>query len=499
MAYLRRGALLALVAVSVCVPFARAAPTGGYGDGDYRRFDLDNLVRTTQRQAYELTSPTFGLASLSTANESWLEGMGRQSSDLADLRVYAGVGQIVPGGNVGDPESYNEGRRYEVEFLNREGTKLVGNVWPCAARAADGRQAACPSVVVTTGSVQVTQHMYAWLARWLQAHGYTVFTYDVRGQGASETTTHADGLLPAVVSPQAEVNFTQGTVDALRFLLSTPHAPYMPVGWSPARRAAADDLVNGNDLEWVNPVPDAVDGARLALVGHSLGARAVSVVQQCSDAYPERAVPDAALPEVCAGQRFAIKTIVAYDSLSDGVVPVVPAFDHRADGYFINWEPTFDVPDPGERTNTDSPYGAWRAAGVDACSITVRGGTHAEWSVIPYLVSSTTYGLLQAAYYTLAWLDRWVPGDVATASAALDALRAGPLPGEPPGRHLDHRATLFSGKYRSACAVSAPDGGGAFDEPDLRAYAGVAAVGDWAAVNAEREYGTGPKAPLPIP
>lgn len=373
-----------------------------------------------------------------------------------------------------------------MEFLNREGAKLVGNIWPCATSSGSRSQAACPGVVITTGSIQVTQHMYGWLARSLQDHGYTVMTFDVRGQGESETTTH-DGAVPAVANPQDGANFVNGTVDALRFLLSTDDDPYVPVGWDEARRSAADALVNADDLEWANPAPDALDPTRLALVGHSLGASAVSIVQQCSNAYPDRAPTP--LPAACAGQQFPILAIAAFDSLSGGVTPVVPAFDHRADGYFLNAVPTASAPVADERTNPTSPFGQWRTAGVDACSITVRGGTHAEWTEIPYIISATRYGVPQAMYYVRAWFDRFVSP---TASAeGFDALVSGPIPNEPAGEHREERASLFSGKYRSACNVSDPANPLArFDQGDLRAFAGVAAVGDWAALNAEREHGT---------
>jgi hypothetical protein len=480
-----RTALLAVLVAVAAVARLGAASADDYTDPDYAAYDLDNMGRTTQRQAGELTSPEYGMASFSTFSETWLDGMARQAGDLPDSRLYLTLGQLLPGGNVGDPERYHQGRRFEVEFLNREGTKLVGNIWPCAL-APDGTQPACPGVVVTTGSIQVTQHMYGWLARWLQDHGYTVMTFDVRGQGESETTTHEpDDVFANPENPQDQRNFEDGTVDALRFLLSSPAAPYVPVGWDAERRAAADATVNADDLEWWNPIPAALDEGRLALVGHSLGASAVSAVQQCSDAYPDRVLPDDQLPEACAGQRFPIWAIVAYDGLSSSPRPVVPAFDHRADGYFVNATPTFRPPDPEERTGPDSPFGRWVAAGVDTCSMTVRGGTHSEWSEIPYIVGATRYGAAQSAYYTQAWLDRFVAID--RAGAGFAALVAGPVPAEPPGTHLPPRASLLSAKYRSACAVAAPDGGVPFAEADLRAYAGVAAVGDWAAVNAERE------------
>jgi hypothetical protein len=478
----RRARSTRFVLIAVCAsfvliaPLARAdEPPDDYSNPEYVAFDIDNMARTTQRQRYHVTTPAYGVASAQTFSETWVRGVQRQARDLPEGRVYAGLGQLLPGGNVGDPERYHEGDRVPVEYENRQGARVVANVWPCTSGGA------CPGVVITTGSIQVTQHMYGWLARHLQANGYTVFTHDVRGQGESETTTHPEGSpFPQPANPQEERNFVDSTVDALRVFLD-PAAP-----WA-----------------------DRVDEHHVALVGHSLGARAVSVVQQCSNRHGG---PVAPLPAACDGETWPIEAIVAYDGLSSDVRPVVPALDHRADGYFINAVPTPTAPDPDGRVA--GAYATWRKAGVDACTITGRGFTHAEWSEIPYIVSATRYGVPQAAYYTLAWLDRFVaPGAAADGHRALVA---GPVPGpaEPAGAHAPWRASLFSGKYRSACFVSAPPGAGqlppghdpdrqrgrrprgfphrgdvlrAFDAPDLRAYAGVAAVGDWRALNRERE------------
>lgn len=464
-----------------------------YSDPEYLAYDLDNMARTSEDQSYHVTSDSYREASREIFLDTWLQGLARQYRDLDDGRVYAGLGQIAPGGNVGDPEHHLDGPRLEVEFLNREGTKLVGNVWPCRSfleRASAGQAAGgCPLVVVTTGSIQVTQHMYGYLARHLQDSGYTVFTFDVRGQGESETTNPSN---PFQVNPQDGASFQNGTVDALRFALSSGEAPYVPVGMTPAQ---VDAYAASTHVDRFNPVSAAVDGARIGLVGHSLGASAVTAVQQCTSVNPSTLPLSAA----CNGERFPIRAIVAYDSLGSSPDPRVPAFNHVGDGYFINAVPTPTPPDPGAISSAGSSYGKWRAAGQDACVISGRGFTHADWSEIPYIVSGTRTGTGQAKYYTRAWFDRFVSGDPDVQVAGHDALSAGPIPAEAAGSHADHRASLFSGKSRSACSVSAIADRAAFASSDLRAYAGVAAVGDWAALNDEREYGTSGKGALHLP
>ena len=114
-------------------------------------------------------------------------------------------------------------------------------------------------------------------------------------------------------------------------------------------------------------------------------------------------------------------------------------------------------------------------------------------------MSGTRTGTGQAKYYTQAWFDRYVSGDPAVQAAGHDALRAGPIPLEGAGQHADQRASLFSGKSRSACSLSALGDRPAWVSTDLRSYAGVAAVGDWAALNAEREYGTSGKGAVHVP
>ena len=83
--------------------------------------------------------------------------------------------------------------------------------------------------------------MYWWLAQDLAERGYLVLTYDVQGQGTSETLPHENEQVNALpfcnplappgagedfgcpgVPAQQDSNFVYGTQDALSFFLSTP-------------------------------------------------------------------------------------------------------------------------------------------------------------------------------------------------------------------------------------------------------------------------------------
>jgi alpha-beta hydrolase superfamily lysophospholipase len=84
-----------------------------------------------------------------------------------------------------------------------------------------------PAVVVTTGSVQAPEVLYLWAATTLAKEGFVVLTFDVQGQGRSDTYGEGVDRNEGVPS-QAGQPFYDGTEDALDFLLSTPARPYRP-------------------------------------------------------------------------------------------------------------------------------------------------------------------------------------------------------------------------------------------------------------------------------
>jgi hypothetical protein len=270
--------------------------------------------------------------------------------------------------------------------------------------------------------------MYEWLAEDLAERGYLVMTYDVQGQGTSETLPHENDQVNALpfcnpfappkdmeefgcpgVPFQQEANFTTGTEDALSFFLSTPSKPYV----SPA---SSDLDVNGYNPYW-QLFDRSADSrtvtpgrtTRVAIVGHSLGAAAVSKVQ---------------------GTDSRVEAVVALDKLTGpgsagplsgaGVVPKVPAlavqseYGFSVQPYTLNGgssltpqpqSPT-EAPDPmrERRTGLD----AWKAAGVDAMLVVPRSSTHLEYTDIPYVLPASRYGQDLASVYVQAWLNRYL-------------------------------------------------------------------------------------------
>jgi hypothetical protein len=281
-------------------------------------------------------------------------------------------------------------------------------------------EAPFPGVVITTGSVQGSEHMYWWLAQDLAERGYVVLTYDVQGQGTSETLPHENEEVNALpfcnpfappqdeemfgcpgVPSQQDANFVHGTRDALDFFLSTPDDPY-------PNPSGGDAQVDDHNPLWglFDRSPDkktATPGrrTRVAIVGHSLGASAVSQVQ-------------------AVDQR--VQAVVALDKLRGGgdVTPVVPALALQSEyGFTVQpyWNnhgssitpqpaPPTQAPDPRREQKTG--FDAWRAAGVDGMLIVPRASTHLEYTDIPYVLPASRYGQALTSVYTQAWLDRYM-------------------------------------------------------------------------------------------
>lgn len=290
-----------------------------------------------------------------------------------------------------DPFYDDEGVVEPVVFLDRGGARLSGRVWaPEASQPGD----ALPLVVIINGSVQAPETLYWWAAQALVRSGYVVVTFDPRGQGRSDNAT-PDGEQGSNANPDV---FATNLIDAIDFARSTPDAPYEGNGDDP--RATTP----------FNPLWDRVDRERVAIVGHSLGARGVSVVQGIE-------------PWPGTGEDNPVDVAVAWDNLalSEGaageglagypLVPRVPAMGQSAD-YFLTPTPYTAPPDPDEKR---AGFLSWQDSGVDSYQLNIQGGTHYEWSLLPTFPTSAWepggdggWGNPLARRYTVAWLDHYL-------------------------------------------------------------------------------------------
>lgn len=316
---------------------------------------------------------------------------------VSPLRLSLTAGSLVPGWNVGNPLRAGwdgtRGQMEKVAFTTSEGALLRGRVWrplPGAKDPYTGRrlEGPFPGVVITTGSIQGSQGMYEWLAQDLAERGYVVLTYDVQGQGTSETLPHQDNPLhqdivpfcnpldcPGVPSQQLG-NFVDGTEYALDFFTSGPRHQY-----------PNENSFGASSTSPYNPFWRSYDGQQVAIVGHSLGGTAVSQVQ----ATDER-----------------VATVVALDKLSsDGVKPRVPALAIQSEYFFLP-TPAAEQLDPGRERATG--YDAWRKAGVDAMLVVPRASTHLEYTDIPLVLPASRYGQALSSVYVQRWLDHYLKG-----------------------------------------------------------------------------------------
>ena len=127
----------------------------------------------------------------------------------------------------GDPYRWpSTDRFYSVEaevepvvFYDSGCARLSGRVWK-PRNVPVGKR--LPGVVIQNGSVQAPETAYWWMAQALVRAGYTVLTFDPRGQGRPDFAT-PDLKQGTNINPSV---FWTGLVDAIDFLRSRPGKPY---------------------------------------------------------------------------------------------------------------------------------------------------------------------------------------------------------------------------------------------------------------------------------
>lgn len=421
----RLAAVLTLLSASLAAAPAWAAGPEP-GDPAYTVRDARNVADAYGRvtgPGGQLDNPAYLPALVEQASRKHVDQMLTQVADPTRLAVTPG--NLLPGWNVGNPLragwERTRGRVTAVSFTNRYGALLRGHVYRPAPGARDpytGRllRGPFPGVVITTGSVQGSEGMYEWLAQDLAERGYVVLTYDVQGQGTSETLPHTtDELLPSCdptadpapgestgcpgVPAQQLANFVVGTQDALSFFTSTPTRPYR-------NRGAAGTRVDAYNPSWrlwdrsPDPRP-ATPGrtTRIAIVGHSLGAAAVSQVQ----ATDRRVAAVVALDKLqSTGNRPAVPALAVQSEYGFTVAPWFLA----GGGSSLMPSPSPTGPDP--RRERATGFDAWRRAGVDSMLVVPRASTHLDYTDIPLVLPASRHGQALTSVYVQRWLDRYL-------------------------------------------------------------------------------------------
>jgi hypothetical protein len=350
------------------------------------------------------------------------------------------AGNVFPGWNVGNPlrAGWDGGRGVSqaVAFTNRYGALLRGTVYRPLDHARDpytGKRLRppYPGVVITPGSVQGSEGMYVWLAQDLAERGYVVLTYDVQGQGTSETLPHEPGpassnALPfcnPFAPPRADEmfgcpgvpfqqlsNFVVGTEDAIDFFTSTAARPYPNPGSAGATVDTHNPFSRWFDRRRDRRTLTPGRTTKLAIIGHSMGAAAVSRVQGTD----RRVAAVVALDKLSADGRFAPGQEGPPNR------PVVPALAVQSEyGFTVNPyalsggsslapgpTPGGGAPDPRRERRTG--FDGWVQAGVDTMLVVPRASTHLEYTDIPLVLPASRYGQDLTSVYVQRWLDRYL-------------------------------------------------------------------------------------------
>jgi dienelactone hydrolase len=381
--------------LAVLGALATAAPAyGAFADDEAR-----NFAKTTERDRLLTKSPAFS-ARLLQANAA---SPGEVTQILLDDPARASMTQNLChqhiDGCAGDVRYYDwddqpGNVRHPVLWTARSGATISGHVWEVQGAGSAPK----PGVVITNGSVQAPEQLYWNAAAELAKAGYVVLTWDPQTQGRSdrsgEAPTQDENALPQSIGA-----FTDGTVDALDFFTSTASAPFAP------RNSRTDGAVNhsakqntrvteGKNAAY-NPLHASLDASRIGLAGNSLGARAVSEI---------------------ASTDTRVDAVVAWDALRDSFAPRVPGLGLSGDyatggGCSAGVTPT-PCTSPLDPQAANGASHTFSGAGVPTGQINTRAGTHFESALIPNVAfPATLRGIDQLAWYTVAWIDRWVKGD----------------------------------------------------------------------------------------
>lgn len=176
-------------------------------------------------------------------------------------------------------------------------------------------------MVIENGSIRAPEPLYWWFAQDMVRAGYTLMTFDPRGQGRSDQQTPDSEQ----GSNASSAVFRDGLVDAIDFFRATPGQPYPHnircEGTYPTPVSAQ------------NPYFAVQARDRLGLAGHSPGATGVAVLQSYSapGAEPWPGLSDDANPVDVIVARDSLRAPSAGGESTPAVVPRVPAMGQTSE------------------------------------------------------------------------------------------------------------------------------------------------------------------------
>jgi dienelactone hydrolase len=404
--------VLAVATAMLACAIGAAGAAGFDPDKESQNFD-----KTSEREQYITKTPEFQTLLAEKEVDNDLENTEIQTSD-PERDPYGNVCWNRNRECAGDVRFYDWAKQTHniqepVLFTARSGATISGNVW--ATKKGPRKR---PAVVITTGSVQAPETLYWGTAAMLASHGYVVLTYDVQGQGRSDTFGVGPDEQEGVPSQEGQP-FFDDTEDALDFLLSSKRDPYVPrkscgnanggVGTSHAdkQRRRVREGFNAK----FDPLRRMIDVKRIGIAGHSLGAGAVSYIGQL-DPRVKAIVAWDNLSDVSksGGSMFGAPDCPSGSSLRPKKVKLTKPAMGFSNDYGLVATPNEDDPDP--QSHNDG-FKGYRRAKVDSMQVNTRGGTHYEYSFIPgqtvpNLGLATYRGMDMQSWYSRAWLDRYV-------------------------------------------------------------------------------------------
>ncbi len=277
---------------------------------------------------------------------------------IVEHMVRASFAQLQDGSRLqhayhwyGHPYENSEVALIPVEFLNRYGTKLYGEiVLPYAAKGSP-KEGPFPVIIALQG-LNTNVAMYRWWHRLFADNGYMVFAFDFSGQGHSDDEGEGD--------PGNNLHDAQ---DAMRYLFEK------------------------------SSIASVLNAEQVGVIGHSMGAGAVLRVQ-------EQEASNATEPNPVR-IRAAVAAAPVGESVSASPIPImIQTGDH--DG------PIAPIPFANPaivRPLYDSFEG-------DRAFIVAEASTHGQHTNYP-LLPTATWGREIAANYSLAWMNYYLLDDAA--------------------------------------------------------------------------------------